>query len=102
MLQIKDKNRKLKWLKKFNEKKMSIKRQISQITKEIRRVKRNKSLTKNMRKKRTYMRREIVGKINLKKLVALKEKKVNRLRRIIRERKDEKQLHVRSRPRANF
>lgn len=102
MLQIKDKNRKLIWLKKFNEKKMSIKRQISQITKEIRRVKRNKSLTKNMRKKRTYMRREIVGKINLKKLVALKEKKVNRLRRVIRERKDEKQLHVRSRPRANF
>ena len=42
------------------------------------------------------MRREFVGKINLNKLVALKEKKVNRLRRIMRERKDERQLHVRS------
>jgi len=82
MQQRKDKNQKPKWLKTFDDKIMKITRQISQIKEEIRRVQHEKyAIKQKMDEERNYRQ------INLKELVTLKEKTVNKLRMMERERK---------------
>lgn len=75
-----------KWQRILDEKITKLRKQASQITEEINRIKNNRKLTTKMRRNRQWISKEIKGKMNIKALVTLKEKKVNMIRVVKKER----------------
>ena len=58
-----------------------LRRQISQICKEMRRIRKSAVLTSKLQKNRKWMTKEImIGKITIASLTILKEKKINIIR----------------------
>ena len=66
----------------MEEKMNRIKGKISHISEEIKRLKTNGELTKNLRKNRWWMKKELKSSITLNALLALKEKKVSQIKAI--------------------
>ena len=61
----------------MNENLNKIRGKISQITEEIQRIRNNKKLTRNMRRNRRWMKRELKGRITLNGLLEMKEHKIS-------------------------
>ena len=79
-----------KWLRQIESKIRDLRKEISQITEEIRRIRKNGKLTTKMRKNRRWMRRQMKANITIARLTQLKERKLNQLR-LKKQEKDKKQ-----------
>ena len=80
--QSEERNEKPIWLIRLEQKTVILRKQTSQITEEIRRVQSNKKMTRKLNKNRRWIKKELNGRINLRRLVTLKEKKINTLRKL--------------------
>ena len=98
--QRKEQKEKPRWLITLEQEVTKLRKQTSQITEEINRIKNNKKMTKKMWKNRKWIGKEIRGKMNIKELVTLKEKKINMLRKLKNDRK--KKLLSTKRRRINY
>ena len=87
------KERKPRWLDLMDKRMSKTRKEISQVTAEIDRTKRNGKLTKTLWKNRKWLKKELITrKLGLKELTSLKERKLN----IIRMQKLEKQNKIRA------
>ena len=68
-----------KWLRQIKSKIKDLRKVISQITEEIRRIRKSGKLTTKMRKNRQWMRRQMKANITIARLIQLKERKLNQL-----------------------
>ena len=68
----------------------AVRRQISQICEEMRRIRKNAKLTSKLRKNRVWMMKEIRGKITIASLTTLKEKKISIIRTVKNQREKKK------------
>ena len=68
-----------KWLRLIKSKIKDLRKVISQITEEIRRIRKSGKLTTKMRKNRQWMRRQMKANITIARLIQLKERKLNQL-----------------------
>ena len=86
-----------RWMERLDAKMSLLRREISQICEEMRRIpkKKNKVLTMKLPKSRKWMMQEMKGNITIASLTVLKEKKINILRATKNEREKKKAASVR-------
>ena len=67
-----------------------LKRESSQITEEIKRLKTNRRITRNVGRNRKWMRQELKGQLSIKALLILKEKKISMNSQVPKAKEDRK------------
>ena len=69
-----------KWMKHIESQMNLLRREISQITEEIKRLKTNGRITRKVGRNRKWMRQQLKGQLSIKALLILKEKKISMIR----------------------
>ena len=77
-----------RWLVKLESKMTVLRKEISQLSEEIRRTKYNMKMTKRLWKNRMWIKKELKGKVTLESLTILKEKRINMIRKLKNERRN--------------
>ena len=84
-----------RWMANLERKMNYLRKQISQICEEIKRLRVNRKLTPRMKKNRSWMAKETKGKINIECLTTLKERKINSIRALKRQKENKKAAYER-------
>ena len=84
-----------RWMIRIEGKMNTLRKQVSQICEELKRVRENRHLTPKMKKNRSWMITEIKGRITIASLTILKERKINTIRALKRQKEKRKIAHKR-------
>ena len=77
-----------RWLVKLESKMTVLRKEISQLSEEIRRAKYNTKMTERLWKNRIWIKKELKGRVTLESLIILKEKRINMIRKLKNERRN--------------
>ena len=77
-----------RWLAKLESKMTVLRKEISQLSEEIRRTKYNIKMTERLWKNRIWIKKELKGRVTLESLIILKEKRINTIRKLKNKRRN--------------
>ena len=77
-----------RWLVKLESKMTVLRKEISQLSEEIRRAKYNTKMTERLWKNTIWIKKELKGRVTLESLIILKEKRINMIRKLKNERRN--------------